>query len=72
MGHDERIAALREALRRHPEGLTCGHAATLIDVPLRTARRYLADLHTAGEAQRQPVYEGTPPVFGWLYTAAAP
>lgn len=70
MGHDERIAALKEALRRHPEGVSCGTAATLIDVPLRTARRYLADLHTAGEALREPSYEGDPPVFGWRYKAA--
>lgn len=70
MGHDERIAALKEALRRHPEGLTSAHAATLIDVPVRTARRYLADLHTAGEANRLAAYEGAPPVFGWVYTRA--
>ena len=71
MARAENIAALTAALARHPDGLTAARAAVLIGVPLRTARRYLAELHDEGKVKRVSTYDGTPPVFAWVYTRAA-
>lgn len=69
MGRDESKAALRVALEKRPNGLTASEAATVLKVPVRTARRYLAELHAAGQATRIATYHGEPPVFAWRYRA---
>lgn len=70
MGKMEVAAAFMSALTRHPEGLTADKAATIVKVPLRTARRHLLDLMLMGKAVRMSTYTGKPPTFAWLYKAA--
>lgn len=71
MAREEKMAALTRLLTQHPKGLTARDAAMGLHIPLRTARRYLAALHTSGQASRAPTYDGIPPVFGWVYKRRA-
>lgn len=56
-------------IREYPGGVTSNEVAMALEVPDRTARRYLAKLYTRGDISREVEYAGEPVTFHYRYKA---